>query len=169
MAPYTMKIYFKNPVSNIKYIGSARLPGDGWVSMSGWNVNAGTETGEAASLAKDDGTEGLWMATLFAVEGCRQNLLVTAAMSTAKGSVVVTKLAFVDAKDSSTLWKDWYYNPEDLGLTSGTAISKGETNASGAKAVFSAGFAKVEATYPDASCTISVTHVDLPVVNPIAR
>jgi hypothetical protein len=92
MAPYTMKINIQSPVRDVAYIGSARLPGDGYVTVTGRNCPATptASTAEGASLAKGGGHQGLFIATLFSVSGCLQNLLVWTSMSAnSDGKVIV--------------------------------------------------------------------------------
>ncbi|RYP26547.1 hypothetical protein DL768_011687 [Monosporascus sp. mg162] len=118
MAPYTMKIDIRNGTPNeVVYVGSARLSGDGYVSTTGYNVGA-QATGEGASLLKGGGTEGLFIATLFSISGCSQNLLVWSSMSAASEGEAIVKIAFIDADKSITSLPDTCYNrPESLGLT----------------------------------------------------
>jgi len=101
MAPYTMKINIKDPVSDVAYIGSSRLPGDGYITVTGRNCpanNSGSTT-EGASLAKGGGHQGLFIATLFSVAGCLQNLLVWTSMSAKNDGKVIVQvrcLAYVN-------------------------------------------------------------------------
>ncbi|KAI1816879.1 hypothetical protein GGS20DRAFT_147938 [Poronia punctata] len=160
MAPYTMKINIKDPVTDVAYIGSARLPGDGYVTVTGRNCEAGSTT-QGASLEKGGGHEGLFIATLFSIAGCLQNLLVWTSMSADSDGRVIVQLAFVDTQDASALPDSSYYKPETLGLTSGTAIAKGIVD--GNNASYMAKLDHYDTTYPDATCTVSISHFSVAV------
>ncbi|RYP93103.1 hypothetical protein DL770_000760 [Monosporascus sp. CRB-9-2] len=88
MAPLTMKIEIRNVTpSEVTYVGSARLSGDGYVSSTGYNVGA-QSTGEGASLSQGGGHGGLFIATLFSISGCSKNLLVWSPMSAASNTQI---------------------------------------------------------------------------------
>jgi hypothetical protein len=98
-----MKINIKNPVRDVAYIGSARLAGDGYVTTTGYNVTA-LSTSEGASLAKGGGHEGLFIATLFSVVNCPQNLLVWSSMSANSDGQVIVQVRFFPNNGASWLY-----------------------------------------------------------------
>ncbi|RYP58957.1 hypothetical protein DL771_011046 [Monosporascus sp. 5C6A] len=155
MAPYTMKIEIRNSTpSEVAYIGSARLSGDGYVSSTGHNVSA-QSTGEGASLSKGGGHEGLFIATLFSISGFSQNLLVWSSMSAASGGKVIVQIAFIDADKSVTSLPDACYNkPESLGLTDGKAETRGTVD--GYQGGYHATLESCDGIYPDSACTVSI-------------
>lgn len=93
MAPYTMKINIEGGKS-VSYICSARLEGDGYVTTTGRTVTALGSNNECASLEKGDGTDGLFIATLFSISGCSQNLLVWSSMSAPSAGGISVKVRF---------------------------------------------------------------------------
>ncbi|KAI3317215.1 hypothetical protein HD806DRAFT_515784 [Xylariaceae sp. AK1471] len=154
MAPYTMKINIQNPARDVAYIGSVRLKGDGYVTTTGQNVAAGS-TSEGASLLKAGGSEGLFIATLFSVSGCSQNLLVWSSMSAASGGEVIVQIAYIDASTSITSLPDACYSrPTTLGLTTDKTISKKVLG--GHEANVTAKLEHYDQTYPNSTCTVSV-------------
>ncbi|RYP09096.1 hypothetical protein DL765_008576 [Monosporascus sp. GIB2] len=155
MAPYTMKIEIRNHTpSEVAYVASARLSGDGYVSSTGYNVGA-SSTGEGASLSKGGGHEGLFIATLFSISGFSQNLLVWSSMSAASDGKVIVQLAFIDPDKSVTSLPDACYNrPGSLDLTSTKAEARGTV--SGYSGGFHATLESCERNYPDAACTVSL-------------
>ncbi|RYP66834.1 hypothetical protein DL769_005929 [Monosporascus sp. CRB-8-3] len=157
MAPYTMKIEIQNrSPSKIAYVGNARLGGDGYVSSTGYNVDA-QSTAEGASLSKGGGHEGLFIATLFSVFGSSKNLLVWSSMSAASGGKVIVQIAFIDADKSVTSLPDTCYNrPESLGLTSDKADAWGTID--GEDGAFHATLESYDGKYPDSACTVSVRY-----------
>ncbi|RYP77261.1 hypothetical protein DL769_003456 [Monosporascus sp. CRB-8-3] len=154
MAPYTMKINIRNDLGDeVAYIGAVRLKGDGYVCSTGKNIASGS-TDEGASLKKGDGTEGLFIATLFSIPGCASNLLVWSSMSAASGGEVMVRVAFVDADKSVTsLPDDCYYSPGTLRLTDGEAQAEGIDAGNG---TFRAKVEEYDGKYPDSTCTVSV-------------
>ncbi|KAI0420846.1 hypothetical protein F5X98DRAFT_371338 [Xylaria grammica] len=154
MAPYTMKIKIDDPVSEVTYIASARLSGDGYVTATGSNVPART-TSNGASLLKGGGHEGLFIATFFAVSGCSKNLLVWSSMSAKSDGQVIVQIAFIDSHKSITAVPDLCYkNPSALGLTDSKAQATGVLH--GDQVTFTAELTGYDATYPDATATITI-------------
>ncbi|TGJ76161.1 hypothetical protein E0Z10_g10906 [Xylaria hypoxylon] len=153
MAPYTMKININNPVTEITYVASARLSGDGYVTATGNNIPART-TSTGASLAKGGGHEGLFIATFFAVHGCAKNLLVWSSMSAKSDGKVIVLIAFVDSHTSITSIPNLCYNdPSALGLTDGKVQASGVINGNGV--TFTVTLAGYDTTYPDATATLT--------------
>ncbi|KAI8628329.1 hypothetical protein F5Y19DRAFT_486283 [Xylariaceae sp. FL1651] len=155
MAPYTMKINIQNPEIDVAYIGSARLKGYGYVTTTGTNVAAGS-TSEGASLTKGGGTEGLFIATLFSVSECSENLLVWSSMSAASDGEVMVQIAFIDPNLSITSLPDTcYYEPNKLGLTTDVSSTRGKSS-SRAMTSLMAKLEHYDRTYPNSTCTVSV-------------